>query len=112
MDTDEERVREEEYAGDAGNLDVEDAFGEHDIEYWVPRGNRLVPATEEDIAHIQEWERERIAQARLARLKEAEYRSSRWPARLRQRLSAIVPRHPGIERDTGLIGANQRPLRP
>jgi len=63
-------------------LDVEDAFGEHDIEYWVRRGNRLVPATAEDVAHIQEYQRELIAGARLERWQREETRRSPWPARL------------------------------
>lgn len=37
-------------------VDVEDAFGEHDIIYWVPEGNRLVPANPTQIAAIQEHE--------------------------------------------------------
>lgn len=36
--------------------DVEDAFGEHDIEYWVWSGSRLVPATTEQVAAIREHE--------------------------------------------------------
>lgn len=36
--------------------DVEGAFGEHDIVYWVREGNRLVPATPAQIAAIQEQE--------------------------------------------------------
>lgn len=40
-----------------GELDVEDAFGEHDISYWVREGNRLVPATPAQIAAIEEHEK-------------------------------------------------------
>jgi hypothetical protein len=43
-------------SGDKRELDVEDAFGEHDIEYWVWSGNRLVPATPEQTALIRERE--------------------------------------------------------
>jgi hypothetical protein len=43
-------------SGDKWELDVEDAFGEHDIEYWVWSGNRLVPATPEQTALIRERE--------------------------------------------------------
>jgi hypothetical protein len=50
--------------GDDQEPDVEDAFGDHDIEYWVWRGNKLVPATDEQVALL----REREALARLARL--------------------------------------------
>lgn len=39
-----------------GEVDVEGAFGEHDIAYWVREGNRLVPATPTQIAAIQEHE--------------------------------------------------------
>lgn len=76
-------------AEDATALEVEDAFGEHDIEFWVPKENRLVPATDEEIAQIQEWERERGAMRRLARLKEAERPNRRWNARLSGHLRAL-----------------------
>lgn len=39
-----------------GEIDVEDAFGEHDIAYWIREGQRLVPATPTQIATIQERE--------------------------------------------------------
>lgn len=38
------------------DIDVEDAFGQHDVIYWVREGNRLVPATPTQIAAIQEHE--------------------------------------------------------
>lgn len=41
---------------EGGELDVEDAFSEHDIEYWVPRDGRLVPATPEQVMIIREHE--------------------------------------------------------
>lgn len=44
-----------ELPGD-GELDVEDAFGEHDIEYWVWDGNRLIPAPPNKLARIHELE--------------------------------------------------------
>jgi len=47
-------------------LDVEDMFGDHDIEYWVRKGPKLVPAMEDEIAQVQERERESAALARLA----------------------------------------------
>lgn len=75
--------------GDDAALDVEDAFGEHDIEYWVRKGHRLVPATEAEIAQIQERECERVAAWRLARLKEAERLDQHWSARLLQSLRAV-----------------------
>lgn len=70
-------------------LDVEDAFGEHDIEYWVRKGSRLVPATEAEIAQIQAWERERKTVWRLTRLKAAERLEQRWSARLLRSLRAV-----------------------
>jgi CheY-like chemotaxis protein len=51
---------------DDSELDVEDMFGDHDIEYWVRKGHKLVPATNDEIAQIHEWERESVALARLA----------------------------------------------
>jgi len=59
-------------------VDLEDAFGEHRIEYWVRKGNALVPATEHEIAAIRSWEREHAAALRLERLKQVEYRRRRW----------------------------------
>jgi hypothetical protein len=61
-------------------LDVEDAFGDHDIEYWVRQGNKLVPATEDEVAQIHEWEHEAPARTRLAVWQRTETRS--WSARL------------------------------
>lgn len=66
-------------------LDVEDAFGEHDIEYWVRRGNRLVPAAAEDIAQIREWERELAAHVRLEQWRRDERRARRWRVRFPRR---------------------------
>lgn len=92
MERERERWRAGESVRDTDELDVEDAFGEHDIEHWVRKGNKLVPATEEEIAHIQEREREQTAYLRLARLKEeAQQQTDRWPARLRGYLGAIRP---------------------
>jgi CheY-like chemotaxis protein len=68
------------YADDAPrddvDLDVEDAFGNHDIEYWVRHGNKLVPATEDEVAQIQEWERESSALVRLTDWKQQEHRQA------------------------------------
>jgi len=99
-----DRLRAPEPAGsgtceldDGGELDVEDAFGEHDIEYWVRRGNRLVPATHDDLARIQAWESERIARALVERCERAARRP--WPLRLALRLRRLIAaRHP---RDAG-----------
>ena len=73
---------------EGAELDVEDAFGAHDIEYWVRRGNRLVPAAAEDIAQIQEWERELAAHARLERWRRDERRAQRWRVRFLRRALA------------------------
>ncbi|HEU5439061.1 MAG TPA: hypothetical protein VFU88_07205 [Ktedonobacterales bacterium] len=53
---------------DGGALDVEDAFfGDHDVEYWVARDGRLVPADPDEVACIQAWEHERALAAVRAR---------------------------------------------
>jgi hypothetical protein len=61
-------------------LDVEDAFGDHTIEFWVRKGNTLVPATDDEVAQIHEWEREAKSRARLAAWQLTETRS--WSAHL------------------------------
>lgn len=68
-------------SGHEWELDVEDAFGEHDIEYWVWCGNRLVPATAVQIAIIHEIEAARRLQAwaaREAQLAQARRRKERF----------------------------------
>lgn len=53
---------------DRADPDMEWAFfGVHDIEYWVVRDGRLVPADASELERIAEGERERAAQARLLR---------------------------------------------
>lgn len=37
-----------------GELDVEDAFGQHDIEYWIWHDNRLIPASPDTAARLRE----------------------------------------------------------
>ncbi|GAC1447035.1 MAG: hypothetical protein PVSMB4_01090 [Ktedonobacterales bacterium] len=37
-----------------GELDVEDAFGAHDIEYWIWHDNRLIPASPDTAARLRE----------------------------------------------------------
>lgn len=65
-------------------LDVEDAFGAHDIEYWVRRENRLVPATAEDIERIRAWESQRVALLLVERWeREQPHPLGRWLARCR-----------------------------
>jgi hypothetical protein len=65
------------------DLEVEECFGEHDVEYWVRRGNRLVPATADEVARIHAWERERMTLVRLERLKDEERRQRTILFRLR-----------------------------
>lgn len=64
-------------SGDERELDIEDAFGEHDIEYWVWSGNRLVPATPDQIVII----REREALARLRAWNDREMHAERGRSR-------------------------------
>lgn len=81
--SEDDRADEDAYLSGAWEmeLEVEDAFGAHDIEYWVRRGNRLVPATEEDIARIRAWEDQRVARSLVGRWKRDERRlSRRWLA--------------------------------
>jgi hypothetical protein len=80
METQYQLTYDAEQPRDYAELDVEDAFGDHNIEYWVRRGNKLVPATDAEIAQIHEWEREASARARLALWKRSE--ACPWPARL------------------------------
>ena len=42
-----------------------DPFGDHDIEWWVWDGARLIPASTEEIYDIEEYERARVAMSRL-----------------------------------------------
>lgn len=46
--------------------------GDHDIEYWVWREDRLVPAASDDLARIQEEERTREALFRLEHMQVCE----------------------------------------
>jgi hypothetical protein len=50
--------------------------GDHNIEYWVWDGVRLVPATPEERARIQEDERTQAARRRLEQLQERERRET------------------------------------
>jgi hypothetical protein len=74
-------------SGREWELDVEDAFSEHDIEYWVWRGNRLVPATTAQIVIIHEIEAARRLQAWAAR--EAQLAQAR---RRRERFAQVAVR--------------------
>jgi hypothetical protein len=71
-----------------------------DIEYWVPDGDTLIPATQEQAERFREYDRERAAQYRL-RLwyqEEAERKRAAAPgvrglvARVRQRLKVSLAR--------------------
>lgn len=78
-----ERSPKREHDGEDA-VDVEDAFGAHDIEYWVRRDNRLVPATEEDIARIRAWESQRVAWSLAAPWeREERWLVRRWLTRCR-----------------------------
>jgi hypothetical protein len=69
-------------------LDFPDPWeGDHDIEYWVWDGVRLVPAKPEERARIQEDERTQAARRRLARLQEHEYHETHS---LRRRLTTAM----------------------
>lgn len=46
--------------------DFPDPFGEHNIEWWVWDGERLVPATDGDMREIEEYERSRAALRQLS----------------------------------------------
>jgi hypothetical protein len=77
--------------GTHDDLDVEECFGEHDVEYWVRKGNRLVPATEAEVERIRAWERDRMTLARLERRKEEERRRRSVIYRLRAVVRRWIP---------------------
>lgn len=75
---------------DPNELSLDDAFGTHDIEYWVWSGTQLVPASPEQVALLREYE----AMWRLEYWQRSEQRMSaraerewptgrpwRWPSR-------------------------------
>lgn len=82
VQTQSQPVYEGKVSRDEVALDVEDAFGDHDIEYWVRKGNRLAPATDDEVAQIREWGRESSALVRLALWKHMQARSRSGFARL------------------------------
>lgn len=95
-------------------LDVEDAFGDHGIEYWARHGNRLVPATDDEVAQIHEWERESSALARLSLWEHQHARAGsrfahllRGVERVRQRLGHSSHQLPG-----GVTEQRKPPQRP
>jgi len=50
--------------------------GDHDIDYWVWHGDRLIPATPEELARITEDERTREALFRLEQVQQCEQRQA------------------------------------
>lgn len=63
---------------DTGDYDVGGAFGEHDIEYWVYDGKRLVPASPDEAERLREleawprltrWQEQQRSRARLLALR-------------------------------------------
>ncbi len=91
--------------GEGDEPEVEDAFGEHNIEYWVWQGRKLVPASPEQAALLREHE----AMLRLQRWKvthmeagDATQRSTR-PALL-ERLSYMRVMHAIVAAADGLRG--------
>ncbi|HLZ25534.1 MAG TPA: hypothetical protein VKQ30_25705 [Ktedonobacterales bacterium] len=84
-------------SGDQWALDVEDAFGEHDIEYWVWCGVKLVPATPEQVARIRDHEALLRLQAwkahaeQLTRSRERKERAGWLTARLRVLPARLIP---------------------
>lgn len=68
----------EGYGPRLNEIDLEAAFGSHEIEYWVRKGNALLPATEREIAAIRAWEREQSAAIRLEQFKQFERRRRQW----------------------------------
>lgn len=59
---------------DMGAYDVGDAFGEHDIEYWIYNGTRLVPASPDETERLREYD----AWPRLALWQARERHQMRW----------------------------------
>lgn len=88
-------------------VDVEDAFGEHDIIYWIREGNRLVPANPTQIAAIQEHEtRLRLAVWRsnnntgLLRISQLRHLGLSMPRWLLHPLARLRQSRPPDQRDT------------
>lgn len=79
--------------GDRGETDNADAIaetsfpdpwdGDHDIEYWVWDGERLVPATPDQQSGIQEMERTASARRRLTRWQHEREQEQRLTVRIR-----------------------------
>ncbi len=76
MERDDERL--DTRGEDTSEKVFPDPWGdEHDIEYWIWNGTRLVPATPAQVERIQEDERQRQASYRLAQWHNAERRRQR-----------------------------------
>jgi hypothetical protein len=95
---------------DPSELELDDAFGEHSIEYWVWSGKRLVPATAEHIATIHEME-ERLHLTRSALLEDLhdEDLDDTQGVRCIPRMS---PGHGMVQAATQLLSLFRRRLRP
>jgi hypothetical protein len=65
---------EVEYEGD---YDVGEAFGDHNIEYWIYDGQRLVPASPDEEERLRDW----WAMRRLETWQEQERERARTAAR-------------------------------
>jgi DNA-binding response OmpR family regulator len=82
-------------------LDVEDAFGDHDIEYWVRHGKKLVPATDHEVDQIRERERDSSALVRLTLWKHRQVRTSSGFARLLRGIASVQQRLGHSQRQLG-----------
>ena len=95
---------------DYAELDIEDAFGDNAIEYWMRHGNKLVPATDDEVAQIHEWERDSAALARLPLWEHQQTGTGSGFARLLHGLAAVRQR---LRHSHVLLrsGDDQRPRR-
>lgn len=80
-----EKIDDLELPG-TGERDIEDAFAEHDIEYWVWDGNRLIPAPPSKLALIRKSE----ALRRLDRWKASEEHKAQGTQRKRGPLAFLA----------------------
>jgi hypothetical protein len=88
----------QEYARDGGAQ----------IEYWVPDGEELVPATPEQVERFREYDRELVARSRLQLWHQAEQRRARW-RRPRQVYNAVREKLAGgADRARGFAGGSRR----
>ncbi|HKV85698.1 MAG TPA: hypothetical protein VJN88_14185 [Ktedonobacterales bacterium] len=58
--------------------DFPDPFADHDIEYWVWDGERLIPASTFEIQGFEEQERARAARRRLSAFDRPQRRGTAW----------------------------------